>query len=442
MVPVPKSQGISEGYLRPADGIVQNGVAGGSCRGGVSWNGVCYRVMGEELVIVSEIGTVTEIGSIPGVTPVKFDYSFDRLAIAAEGLLYYYNGSTITQVTDADLGYVQDVCWVDGYFMTTDGTSLIVTELNDPMSINPLKYGSSEADPDRIQAIVKVRNEVSAVNRYTIETFDNVGGDYFPFQRIQGALIPKGSLSRTCCTVFQDMIAFVGGGKNEPPAVYLAENAQATRVSTREIDQTLRSYTETELAAAYIESKISDGHANLLIHLVDRTLVFDLNATKEAGQPVWYTLTSGVSGFGVYAARYHVWCYGKWLVGSTINSNVGYLDGSVSTHWGKPSRWEFSTSIIYNAGMSALIHEMELVCLTGRVAFGSDPRVSTSHSFDGVVWSDERSVRAGGFAQTATRIKWLKQGKIKHWRIQRFQGHSDAFLTVARLEMKIEPLAV
>ena len=44
-------------------------------------------------------------------------------------------------MTDLDLGVVLDFCWVDGYFMTTDGESLIVTELTDPMAVNPLKYG-------------------------------------------------------------------------------------------------------------------------------------------------------------------------------------------------------------------------------------------------------------------------------------------------------------
>jgi hypothetical protein len=106
------------------------------------------------------------------------DYSFDRLAIASGGRLYYWNG-TLTQVTDPDLGVVLDVVWVDGYFMTTDGESLVVTELSDPTQVNPLKYGSSEVDPDPVVALLKLRNEVYALNRNTIEVFDNVGGEFF-----------------------------------------------------------------------------------------------------------------------------------------------------------------------------------------------------------------------------------------------------------------------
>ena len=49
MVPVPVESGISEGFLRPADGIVQNGTGPVIDRGAIVWNGVCYRVMGTKL---------------------------------------------------------------------------------------------------------------------------------------------------------------------------------------------------------------------------------------------------------------------------------------------------------------------------------------------------------------------------------------------------------
>jgi hypothetical protein len=41
LVPVPKQTGISAGYLRPADGVVEAGTGPGVGRGGINWNGVC-----------------------------------------------------------------------------------------------------------------------------------------------------------------------------------------------------------------------------------------------------------------------------------------------------------------------------------------------------------------------------------------------------------------
>ncbi len=77
LIPVPKGQGISNGYLRPADGIVEFGQGPGVDRGGVNWHGSCYRVMGTSLVLVGADGSTRAMGDIPGTGPVIFDYSFD-----------------------------------------------------------------------------------------------------------------------------------------------------------------------------------------------------------------------------------------------------------------------------------------------------------------------------------------------------------------------------
>lgn len=441
MVPVPKQSGISNGYLRPADGIVQHGTGPGADRGGIEWNGVCYRVMGTKLVSVAQDGTVTILGDVGGSGLVTFDYSFDRLAIASGGRLYYWNGSTLTQVTDFDLGTVVDFCWVDGYFLTTDGEFLIVTELSDPTQVNPLKYGSSEIDPDPVLAIIKLRNEVYALNRHTIEVFDNVGGDFFPFNRIDGAQITKGTLGTFSCCVFMESIAFLGSGRNESPSIYIGSNADATKISTQEIDEILLGYTESQLASVKLEARNDKSHKFLYVHLPDRSLVYDAGASQDLEHPVWFTLTSAISGHSQYRAQNFVWAYDKWLVGDPQSSAVGYLTQDISSHWGQIVRWEFGTMIVYNEGNGALFNRIELVALPGRVALGIDPRISTSYSIDGVAWSQDRSINVGTTGNTSKRLAWFQQGSMKHWRIQRFKGTSQAHLSVVRLEAQLEPLA-
>ena len=442
LVPVPKQSGISNGYLRPGDGIVANGTGPGIDRGGINWNGVCYRVMGTKLVTVASNGTVTVLGDVGGPinTLVTMDYSFDRLAIASGGRLYYWNGA-LTQVTDPDLGVVLDVVWVDGYFMTTDGTSLVVTELSDPTQVNPLKYGSSEVDPDPVVALLKLRNEVYALNRNTIEVFDNAGGEFFPFQRIEGAQIQKGVIGTFGCCVFVENIAFLGSGRNEAPGIYLGANAQATKVSTQEIDQILLGYTEAQLATVKLEARNDKAHQHLYVHLPDRTLVFDAAATGELNQPVWFTLTTSQVGFGQYRARNLIWAYDKWLVGDPQSSNIGYLVQDTGHHWGAIVRWEFGTPITYNEGNGAIFNELELVALPGSVALGINPMISTSYSVDGLSWSQDRSIGAGTTGNTRKRLVWLQQGHMRNWRIQRFRGDSQAHISFARLEAQLEPLA-
>lgn len=442
MVPVPKDQGISKGYLRPAEGIATFATGPGADRGGEVWNGLCYRAMGSQFVRVAADGSVTALGDLAGAGQVRMDYSFDRLAIAAGGRLFYWNG-TLTQVTDVDLGAVIDVIWIDGYFMTTDGTSLVVTDLNDATRVNPLRYGSSEADPDSVKRLLKLRaGEVAAVNRYTIELFNNVGGSFFPFERNENAQIGRGAIGTHCAALFVDQIAFLGGARNEPPAVWLGINGGSSKISTREVDTLLQEYTESQLSQSVMDVRVSKSHHLLYLHLPDQTLVYDAAASAAVQEPVWYTLDSGIGPRSTYRARNMIWCYDRWLCGDPTSGMLGELVDTLSTHHGKSVTWEFGTTIVYNDGRGAVFHQLELVTLPGRVALGADPVIWTSYSEDGETWSQERPCAAGKQGERLRRITWLRQGRMANWRIQRFRGTSDAHLAVARLEVQIEALNV
>jgi len=442
LVPVPKQSGISNGFLRPGDGIVSNGTGPGIDRGGIEWNGVCYRVMGTKLVSVASNGVISVLGDVGGPETglVTFDYSFDKLAIASGGRLYYWDG-VLSQVTDPDISVVLDVAWVDGYFMTTDGEFLIVTELSNPPEVNPLRYGSSEVDPDPIVAVLKLRNEIHAMNRHTIEVFDNVGGELFPFQRIDGAQIQKGCVGTHACCVYMDRIAFLGSGRNEAPSIYVGASASTQKISTQEIDSLLLTYTESQLSQVKLESRNDKSNQYLYVHLPDRTIVYDAVASEALGEQVWFTLSSSLVGFSQYRARNFVWAYDKWLVGDPQSNDVGYISSSVGHHWGQQVRWEFGTVIVYNEGKGAIFNQLELVSLTGSIEVGKNPQISTSYSHDGQSWGQDRSISVGTSGNTKKRLAWFQQGHMRNWRVQRFRGDSDSHVSFVRLEAQIEPLA-
>jgi len=385
------------------------------------------------------------LGDVGGPTTelVSLDYSFDLLGIASGGRLYFWNPATntLTQNTDPDLGVVLDFCWVDGYFMTPDGANLVVTELSNPLAVNPLKYGSSEVDPDPVVALIKLRNEVYALNSNTIEVFDNVGGELFPFARINGAQVQKGVLGTHACCIFLDRIAFLGGGRNEAPSIYIGAAATTQKLSTQEIDNLLLQYTEAQLVRVQLEARNDKNHLHLYVHLPDRTIVYDASASEALGEPVWFTLATTIVGFAQYRARNMVWIYDKWLVGDPQSSSIGYFVQSTGEHWGQQVRWEFGTLIVYNESNGAIFNELELVSLTGSVALGTNPQISTSYSVDGKAWSQDRYITVGTIGNTVKRLAWFQQGHMRNWRIQRFRGDSDAHVSFIRLEAQIEALA-
>lgn len=440
MVPVPKEQGISRGYLRPAEGVrLLNGATPGPDRGGAVWRGTCYRVMGTKLCTVTVDGVVTVLGDVGGTEPVNMDYSFDRIGFASDGHLWYSQGGAPFAVADADIGLVLDAAFIAGYWLTTDGEAIVATDLRDQMSVNPLRYGSSEVDPDQVNAIHRIRNEAYAVNRNTIEGFRNVGGTGFPFAVIQGAQVLRGSVGRWASCVFEDTIAFVGNGRDEAVGVYLASSGGSVPISTREVEIALEAYTDAQLATVQIEARVMRGHRMLYVHLPDMTLVYDAAASAVVEEPAWHVLNSGMT-MGAFRARGFVLLNNAWYAGDPLAPRFGIMDSSIMTHYGDATDWEFTVPAIYNDGNPAIIHELELVALPGRVALGADPVIWTSFSSDGAGWSREQAVRAGKIGNTSKRIVWLDQGMVENWRVQRFRGTSDASLSFARLEARIEPL--
>jgi len=444
LVPVPKKQGISLGYLRPAYGIVPLGTGSGVDRGAINWKGSCYRVSGTKLIQVATDGTTTVLGDVGGTGQCSMDYSFDRLSVTSGEKLFYWDGVTLTEVTDPDAGVALTHIWVDGYFMWNDDENLVVSELTDPTDVNPLKYGSSEIDPDPVMAVIKVRNEPHAVNRHTIEPFynnPNAGANEFPFQRVENAQTTKGAVGSFACCEFDDSVAFVGGDRDESNAVYLAANGSWQKISDQEVDKVINDLTDSQLADIVCEKRFHESHSFLYVHLPDRTLVYDLSASKLMQQPVWHEWGTGRDEHNRLLCRNMVWCYNEWIVGDPDSSQIGTLSNAVGSHWGELNGWRFDTGIIYNSSRKLQIHELEFVALTGRVALGTSPQIWTSHSTDGVEpYSQPRYIDAGEQGQRNKRLRLQGGGIIDNWRIQRTEGTSDSHLSFARIEARVEPM--
>jgi hypothetical protein len=444
LMPVPKVSGISNGFLRPGDGIVANGTGPGVDRGGINWNGDVYRVMGTKLVEISSTGAVTILGDVGSGGLVTFDYSFDELAVASDGRIYFWNGTTLTQGSYSlvTIGPIIDFCFIDGRFMLTDGERLFLTDIGNPLVIGAFAFEEPIADPDPVTSLLRLRNEVYAINRFTMEVYDNLGTAVpFPFGTISGAQVQKGCVGVQACCIYLDQIAFLGSGRNEAPGIYTAASATTQKISTQEIDNILLDYTEAQLSLVKIEARNDKNHEHLYVHLPNQTLVYDASASQALQTPVWFILVSTLTGLAQYRARNMVWAYDKWLVGDPQSNSIGYLVQDIGSHWGQQVYWEFGTLIVYNESNGAIFNELELVSLTGSVALGKNPQISTSYSLDGKSYSQERSISVGTIGNTKKRLAWFQQGHMRNWRIQRFRGDSDAHVSFVRLEAQIEALA-
>lgn len=437
--PVPLDTGISKGYLRTAAGAANWATGPGIDRGGVVWKGTLYRVMGTKLVSVSQAGAVSTLGDVGGTGPVSMTYGFDRLAVRSGTNLYYWDGATLVQVTDPDLGQCLDVLWMDGYYVSTDGTSIIVTQLSDPTSIDPLKYGSAESDPDMITGLIKLRSELYVLGQYTIEVFTDQGGSLFPFARSDGATIPIGCVGAQAKTLFAESFAFVGAGRGDAPGIWIAQGGGAQKISTRTIDDLLAA--EPNQAGIALERRVSRDEERLIVHLSDRSFAFLRRATEKAGEEVWQELRSGQGMDKPYRPRNLVYAYGEWIVGDRETAALAKLDDATGEHFGEVVGWQFQTQLTYNASKGGIVHGLELIGLPGRGQTGA-ASAFFSYTVDGQQWSIERAISLGLPNERAKRVQWRPHKRFSNYLGLRFRGDSSALAGWAALEADIEGLAV
>ena len=436
--PVLKDTGISDGYLAPPLGITEVASGLGANRGGITWNGVCYRVMGTSLVSVGTNWAITVLGEVGGSGPVGFDYSFDNLIINSGNRLYYWNSSDgLRQVTDPDLGEVVDAMFVDGYTMTTDGTFLVVTELNDPMAVNPLKYGSAEDDPDPVTGLGRMHGEAYAFNRNTIQVFQNIGGSGFPFQTVRTATVPYGCVGPRAKCQFIGTYAFVGSQRNAGLGVYLLGAGDAAKISSAEVDADLDALTDDEKAELWVEARVQNDEQRLLVHTPYRTWSFASQVSKRSSVKTWCSYVTSTTDTGIYEGRGLAYCYGKWIVGSSAGQ-IGYLDPTTAQHYGQDIGWQFDTTLFYNEGNRGLLTGIELVGTPGRGA--ADGRIFFSFTKDGETWSMERVTSSGRLGQRNKRPAWRPGIRFENYMGLRFRGVDGSLMGIARLECDVEAM--
>lgn len=434
--PIALDNGISKGQLRATAGAVQIGTGPGRDRGAIFWNGRLYRVMGTKLVSIAQGGALTVIGDVGGSGPVRMDYSFDRLGIRSGNSLWYYDQTNLTQVTDVDQGAVLDMMWIDGYWMTTDGNAVVVTELSDPFQVLPLKYGSAEEDPDMVTGLMKVRDEPYIIGRHTIQVFRNVGGSGFPFATQRGASIPYGCVSATAKSYFGGSFAFVGGPRPADNGVallgvYVAGQGTAEKISTRTIDDMLSEVVDP--TAITMETRLYRDEERLFIHLPDRSLVFCGTAGQRSRTPVWYIARSGAD----YRIRNAVGAYGTIIAGDSQSNAIGELREDVSSHFGAEAEWEFGVGLTYGEGKPGICHSIELVGLPGRVPHDEAPTMFMSMTRDGETWSVERAIGMGKAGERRKRMQWRPHSRFTNYLGFRFRGVNHAMPGFARCEAEI-----
>ena len=124
---------------------------------------------------------VTDRGSIVGTSRVSMANNGRWLVIVVPGSRSYAfdnETNTLSQITDLDFQVSDTVSFKDGFFIFTssDGKQFFHSNLNQPLVISALDFGTAEVRPDNIVASHVNHNELYVLGDDTIELFRTIGG--------------------------------------------------------------------------------------------------------------------------------------------------------------------------------------------------------------------------------------------------------------------------
>ncbi|MCK5616864.1 hypothetical protein KAR91_84160, partial [Candidatus Pacearchaeota archaeon] len=319
-------------------------------------------------------------------------------------------------------GAPQHVVFIDSYFLaTTDTKKFIISAINNGLAWDALDFASAETDPDAIVAPIVKNNQLYIGGSITFEGFQNVpSGADFPFLR-NGLFIDKGVFAAFSLVETDEGFAFIGGGKNESPAIWEVVGNGRRKISTTAIDSILNDFTEAEISTAFALSYAINGAYFISFRLPTTTFSYNTITKRWNEQKSQITNDRGVTEVKPWRANSIIKAYGHLLIGDSKDGRLAILDTDVFTEYGNPIIRVISTQPFFNNNKSLIVPTIELIFESGvgnkEVA---DPKIRLAISTNGKTFGDNRVRSMGKVGEYQRRGIWRRNGRAGRFNIFRF----------------------
>ena len=188
-IPRPTLQSFTEIGLGPIRGIWYQSSQGTT---------IVYVVAGTNLYSLNTVdGTYTTLGPILGTDFCTFASTIYYIAISANGVLYIWDGTTLTPVDIPDGQRVTDVTSLDNYLIVgIENSTKFYWVQPGELTIDPLSFTSAERNPDDIVSVMTTGDELWVLGQSSCEVFTDTGDAAAPFQRISGRAYSTGCVDK------------------------------------------------------------------------------------------------------------------------------------------------------------------------------------------------------------------------------------------------------
>lgn len=384
-------------------------VGTGPMRGGIKVNKTIYVVSGPKLFKIDTSRNVTELGSVPGSSPVFMDSDGSQVLITVNGPSHLYDGATVTPMADPDFPGAEWTTFLDGYAIIGPGDGRVYVNHTpfDFSAWDALDFASAEASPDDVVVGVTDHREVFLFGRDSTEVWYDSGDAAFPLTRTASGYMEIGTVSKYGPAKIDNSIFFPASDGT----IRRVNGYTPVRISTTAIEQAIAKFASQEcMGMAWIEN----GHSMYGLTYDEGTFVYDIS-TQLWHERQSYLKTNWRAAFVLRGDN-------VTLVGDCLSNRLGILSADSFTEWDQtmvssataPSIAEGNTPIQHSS--LELIFDNGVGTTTGQ---GSDPKVMLDWSDDGGrTWSNEiwRSLGKSGDFNRAARWNRLGQSRDRVYR--------------------------
>lgn len=389
----------------------------GPIRGSLSTDNEVFFVSGERVYSRPTLGWFGVLNTTSG--PVDMAWNGSTLMIVDGQYGYTWNGFAITPIVDVDFPTAPtSLTFQDGYFIVNDAGTNQFYISPDGTNWASTDFASAEGDSDKLVKVLSHRQVLWLFGSRTTELHYNNSDPDFPFQRLDGGLIPYGCAAPLSVARMKIGLMWLSSNsRGQGQIIAMAGGVQPEIISTPQLDYQFSTYSRLDDAFAYTYQ--SEGHEFycLTFPSANKTWVFDGTSAE------WHERASTIGTFPS-KQRYstHAFFMGEHLLGDYESGNVYVLDNNLGTEYDGTTIIRDRVSQHLTRDQERLfIREVQIAMEHGVGASTGidsqvDPQLSLRWSKDGGrTWSNELFRSIGKLGEYLTRAVWRNLGYGRDW---------------------------
>lgn len=391
-------------------------IGSGPHRGSLEHSAKMYVVSGSGVYSVNTDETVTFIASINTFTGrVGIASNGTQLMIVdgADGWIYNSVTNVWAQITDLDFVDAFQVVFFHGRFIVVKPNTgeFYISSLYDGFIYAALDFANAEVDPDNLNALHILQQELWLLGEYTTQIYVDTGNLLFPYEPQPGGMIEWGIAAKWSVVKGDNTLIWLAKTRDGHGSVIKATGYAPQVISHEALEEAIARYSRIDDAFAFaMKPNDKNFWYVLTFPTANATWVYD------AATSLWHQWSS--YGVGRFKGATHCFFNNKHYIGSDTDGTLYRMEATAFKDGDDPLERIATGAHISNEQNLIFWHSVEVLFDTGVgliTGQGSDPQAMLRWSDDGgYVYGNSHWRSIGKIGEYTKRAIWRRLGRSRH----------------------------